>query len=386
MRQQSPIVILLLFTVLERREPILAVDVAKRLGNFQLRAQFVADVPLTAIFGPSGSGKSLTLRALAGLLRPDAGRIEHDGVILFDAAQGIDLPPQRRQVGLVVQNYALFPHMTVHENIAFGLRGLSQKERRARVEELLLMLNLTDLADRRPNAISGGQAQRVALARALAPRPRLLLLDEPFAALDEPLRRSLRAKLLEIQARWGITMLTITHDLAEAFALGERVIVYDNGHVIQQGTREEVFFHPADRRVAELVGTGNILPAVVERGDDRTLWLRWHDWQIAAAPAPFAPGTPVYLCIRPTQVLIVRPDRIALRERENVFCGEIVREMMQAETYTLYIRLDDSRALSDLELALPAYVYHRLSLDTEKRIMVELRRQALHIIPREPEV
>jgi ABC-type Fe3+/spermidine/putrescine transport system ATPase subunit len=160
------------------------------------------------------------------------------------------------------------------------------------------------------------------------------------------------------------------------------VIVYESGKIIQQGTRDEVFFRPATQRVAELVGTGNILPAAVERSEAETLWVCWRGHRIATASAPFAPGTPVFLCIRPTQILVVRPDRLAERERENLLHGQIISEMMQAETYTLQLRLDGSTAAYDLELVLPAYVYHRLSLDREKRLMVELRRQELHVIAR----
>ena len=216
----------------------------------------------------------------------------------------------------------------------------------------------------------------MALARALAVQPQLLLLDEPFAALDAPLRGALRQELAQVQARWGITTLLVTHDLADAFALGQRVIVSDGGRVIQQGTRDAVFFRPLTRRVAEFVGTGNILPAVVEQMTAGTLWLQWQGRRIAAVPAQFVPGTPVYLCIRPTQILIVRPDRLAERERENLLCGDIVGTLMQAETYTLHLRLDESDTAYDLEVALPGYVYHRLSLESQRRIMVELRRQA----------
>jgi ABC-type Fe3+/spermidine/putrescine transport system ATPase subunit len=137
------------------------------------------------------------------------------------------------------------------------------------------------------------------------------------------------------------------------------------------------------RGCAEFVGTGNILPAVVEEVEHETLWLRWQGQRIAVAPAPLAPGTPVYLCVRPTQVFVVRPDRLTERQRENLLCGQIVGELLQGETYTLHLRLDQSTAAYDLEIALPGYVYHRLSLDSEKQIMIELRRQALHVIPRD---
>lgn len=362
---------------------MLEVTVQKHLDGFHLNTTFTVENELAVLFGPSGSGKSLTFQIIAGTFLPDAGRIVIDGQTVYNSAQQINLPPQTRHVGYVPQHYALFPHLTAQENIGFGLLHLPRRERERRTGELIELFDLQGLERRRPRELSGGQQQRVALARALATQPRLLLLDEPFAALDAPLRTALRQELVQVQARLHIRMLIVTHDLADAFALGQQVIVYDSGRVIQEGTREEVFFHPLTHRVAEFVGTGNILPAVVERAEAETLWLRWQDHLIAAALTPFAPGTPVYLCIRPTQILLVRPDRLAERQRENLLCGRIVGEMMQAETYILHMRLEQSNALHDLEIALPAYVYHRLSLDTEKQLIVELRRQVLHVIPRE---
>jgi len=361
---------------------MLELAIQKHLDGFRLDVAFTAEHELVVLFGPSGSGKSLTLRSIAGTFQPDAGRIIIDGETVYDSTRQFDLPPQERRIGYVPQHYALFPHLTAGENIAFGLRDLSRRERKRRVDELIDLFGLQVLERRRPRELSGGQQQRVALARALAVQPRLLLLDEPFAALDAPLRAGLRQELVQVQARSGITVLVVTHDLADAFALGQRVIVYDAGRVLQQGTRAEVFFRPATRRVAEFVGTGNILPAVVEHLEEGTSWLQWQGQRIATPPAPFAPGTPVYLCIRPTQILIVRPNRMTERKRENLLCGHIVSEMMQAETYTLQMRLDHNDAGHDLEIVLPGYVYHRLSLNTEKRILVELRRQELHLIPR----
>ena len=234
---------------------MLEVAVHKRLDGFRLDVAFTAEHELVVLFGPSGSGKSLTLQAIAGTVQPEAGRIVIDGQTVYDSASGINLPPQARRVGYVPQHYALFPHLTAGANIAFGLADLPRGERERRVAELLTLFDLQGLERRRPHDLSGGQQQRVALARALAVQPQLLLLDEPFAALDAPLRGALRQELAQVQTRWGITTLLVTHDLADAFALGQRVIVSDGGRVIQQGTREAVFFRPLTRRVAEFVGT-----------------------------------------------------------------------------------------------------------------------------------
>jgi molybdate transport system ATP-binding protein len=361
---------------------MLEIALQKRLDGFRLDAAFAARNELVVLFGPSGAGKSLTLQAIAGTTHPDAGRIVIDGQAVYDGARRLNLPPQLRRVGYVPQHYALFPHLTAAANIGFGLTSLPRHEREQRVREIVALFGLQGLAHRRPRELSGGQQQRVALARALAVRPRLLLLDEPFAALDISLRESLREELLQVQARAGITVVMVTHDLTDAFALGQRLVVYEAGRVIQQGTREEVFFHPATRHVAELVGTRNILPAVAERTEGDTLWVRWQGRRIAAPARPVSPGMPVDLCIRPTQILIVRPERLGERERVNLLSGTIAREQMHRETYTLHLRVDGSQAASDLEISLPGYVYHRLALDTDKRVVVELRQQALHVMPR----
>lgn len=362
---------------------MLEVALRKQYDGFHLDVVFTAAEALVVLFGPSGSGKSLTLQAIAGIIEPDSGCIKLDKQPLYEHAQRINLPPQARRIGYVPQQYALFPHMTVEKNIGFGLIALPRQEQIRRIAEMVELFSLQGLARRRPHELSGGQRQRVALARAVAVQPRLLLLDEPFAALDAPLRVSLRQELLQLQERLSLKILLVSHDLTDAFALGQQVIVYDNGRIIQQGSREAVFFHPATRRVAELVGAGNILPAEVESNEPDTLWLRWQGQRVAASPAPLAPGSPVFLCVRPTQILVVRPDRLSERERENVLSGQIVNERLQGEMYILLFRLDGSPAPHDLEIAMPGYVYHRLSLDTEKRIMVELRRQALHTMPRE---
>ena len=362
---------------------MLEVTLHKRLPGFTLDVAFTTGKELAVLFGPSGAGKSLTLQAIAGTVTPDAGRILLDGQPLYDSSKRHHLPPQQRRVGYVPQHYALFPHLTVAENIAFGLGHLPQRVRTQRVAELLELFRLQGFEPRLPRQLSGGQQQRVALARALAVQPRLVLLDEPFAALDGVLRETLRQELLQVYARWGITVLLVTHDLADVFALAQRVLVYDHGQIIQQGTRDEVFFRPNSRRVAEFVHTRNIVPAVVEHVDAETLWVRWQRYTIATTPQPLVPGTPVYLCIRPTQVLIVRPERLTSRRRENLLCGDIVRETIHAETYTLFLRLEHSSAAYDLEITVPSYVYHRLGLDTDKHIIVELRRQAVHVIPRQ---
>src|SRR6266705_514146 len=213
---------------------------------------------LTVLFGRSGSGKSTTLRCLAGLERPERGTIRFGDEIWFDAARGIFLPPQRRRIGYLFQDYALFPHLRVAQNIGYGLGKIAAPERRQRIEEITTLLGLAGLEDRYPRQLSGGQQQRVALARALVCRPRLLLLDEPLSALDAPSREDLRRQLRHWLVALRLSTIMVTHDRIEAFALGDHVAVFEAGRVRQSGSVQQVFSAPVDLAVARIVGIETI--------------------------------------------------------------------------------------------------------------------------------
>ena len=218
----------------------------------------------TVVFlGPSGCGKTTTLRLIAGLEAPDPG-----GRVFFGDADVTDVPIERRNVGMVFQSYALFPNMTVAENVAYGLkvRGMAPAARATRVDEMLTMMHIGELRRRRVDQLSGGQKQRVALARALAPQPRVLLLDEPLTALDAKLRDGLRIEIDALLRRLGMTAVYVTHDQAEAMALGDRVVVMSHGRVAQIGRPREIYFAPASRFVADFVGTMNALQGVAREG------------------------------------------------------------------------------------------------------------------------
>jgi putrescine transport system ATP-binding protein len=220
----------------------------------------VANDELFVLLGSSGSGKTTLLRAIAGFVRPASGRI------LLDDADLSGLPPHRRPVNTMFQSYALFPHMTVASNIGFGLRqrGVSRAETRQRVEAMLTLVRLDGFGERRPEALSGGQQQRVALARSLAPRPRLLLLDEPLSALDQGLRRDTRAELVRLRRSLGISFVLVTHDQDEALEVADRIGVMRDGRMAQVGTPAELYESPANRFVAGFLGAANILPCVVD--------------------------------------------------------------------------------------------------------------------------
>ncbi len=231
----------------------LSVNIQKDLDGFQLDLSWEMGDELAVLFGSSGAGKSLTLRMIAGLMRPDRGAIGMNGTALFDSERSVDLPPQARSLGYVFQDLALFPHMTVEENILYGGHGLGKGERVSQSRSLLKMFRIDGLERRRPSEISGGQKQRVALARALMRRPRALLLDEPFSALDLPLRLELRSVVRDIRIGFGIPVVLVTHDLREACELADRLLVYAKGRVVQSGSPEDVLSNPLSDEVSRLV-------------------------------------------------------------------------------------------------------------------------------------
>ncbi|HEY8491152.1 MAG TPA: ABC transporter ATP-binding protein [Dehalococcoidia bacterium] len=364
---------------------MLEVRLVKALPGFRLDVAFSAGQELVTLFGPSGAGKSLTLRCIAGVLRPDAGRVAAGGQVLLDTAAGIDVPPQRRRVGYVPQRFALFPHLTAAENVAYGVREGDARARRALVRELLEEVGLAGLEDRRPRELSVGQQQRVALARAVAIRPRVLLLDEPFSALDGGLRASLRETVAAVHRRWGLTTVLVTHDLAEAFTLGTRMVLVDGGRVLQEGSREEAFYRPRTRRAAELLGVRNVLPATVLGHEGPWTRLDWEGRTVLAERRDgLAPGARAWLCVRATQVMIVRPDREEDgAERPNVVRGRLVEEVPHGDTLTLRFRAEGSPRPADLEIEIPGYAYHRLGLDRRKEVSVSLRPGDLHVVGEE---
>jgi putative spermidine/putrescine transport system ATP-binding protein len=255
----------------------------------------VARGETVVVLGPSGCGKTTMLRIIAGLETPDAG-----GRVFFNGADVTKVPIEQRKVGMVFQSYALFPNMSVAENIGYGLkiRGVAKKERAARIAELVELTGIAGLEDRRIDALSGGQRQRVALARAVAVRPSVLLLDEPLTALDAALRERLRGELDRLLRTLGITTIYVTHDQAEAMALGDRIVVMRNGAIAQVGSPRDIYFAPRSRFVAEFVGAANILEATAENGHLRLPGGR--------VPVPDgAAAGPVTAMVRPEAIVIV---------------------------------------------------------------------------------
>jgi molybdate transport system ATP-binding protein len=247
---------------------MLTAEVTVRLGTLDLDVSMqAAPGEIVAVLGPNGAGKSTFLRAVAGLIPLNRGRIGLDEIALEDVERGIHLPPERRPIGVVFQDYLLFPHLTALENVAFGLRarGLSARDARARAGSWLDRLGVGEVADARPRALSGGQAQRVALARALATDPRLLLLDEPLAALDASARGAVRRDLKRHLTSFSGIRIVITHDPLEAVALADRLVILEGGRIVQTGSPAEVTQRPRSRYVADLVGV-NLLRGTAAAG------------------------------------------------------------------------------------------------------------------------
>jgi len=240
----------------------LKVDITRELGSFTLDAQFEAENGVTCLLGASGCGKSFTLKCIAGIEKPDRGHIELDGVVLFDSEKHINLPPQKRQVGYLFQNYALFPNMTVRQNILCGLnREKDRAEKERKLGDIIRLMQLDGLEDHKPAQLSGGQQQRTALARILVNEPRMLMLDEPFSALDAHLRDSLKIELRDMLQEYGREVLMVTHSREEAYNMSRKIAVMDKGKLLGMKDTKELFADPGSVPAAVLTGCKNIAEA-----------------------------------------------------------------------------------------------------------------------------
>jgi putrescine transport system ATP-binding protein len=315
--------------------------ITKRFGDFTAVDGLTLDIferEFFALLGPSGCGKTTLLRMLAGFERPDRGRVVLDGQNLAG------IPPYRRPVNMMFQSYALFPHMTVAGNVAFGLKQdkLAKDEIAARVDEMLALVQLTGFAARRPDQLSGGQRQRVALARSLAKRPKVLLLDEPLAALDRKLREETRFELKELQRRLGTTFVIVTHDQDEAMTVADRIAVMNRGKLAQVGTPVEIYERPASRWVAGFVGDVNLIEGRVTTVYPSFVLVEREGMRLRVAHAPVAPG-PIAVALRPEKIRLLHtvPDGTF----ENGAAGTVT-DIGYLGTVSHYkVRLDDGLVL-----------------------------------------
>ncbi len=302
----------------------LSLDIEKRLGDFRLRVQLQTGDDVLGLLGASGSGKSMTLKCIAGIERPDRGRIEVNGRVLFDSERRIDLSPQRRRTGLLFQNYALFPNMTVGENIRCGVRRDSTGGPK-RVREILERFELSSLEKRYPHQLSGGQQQRVALARILISAPDILLLDEPFSALDSHLRFRLEQETDRLIREFGQTVVLVSHDRDEVFRLSDRIAVLDGGKVDVCGGKEAVFARPVTRAAALLTGCKNISP-LRKLNERRVLATAWGLTLTTVQPVGDA------------RFVGIRMHDIVPGEGENGFCLPVAHVMEGPFSFTVALR------------------------------------------------
>ena len=304
----------------------LIVDIKKRLGDFTLESRFSAGAGVTGLLGASGCGKSLTLKCIAGVERPDEGHIELDGRVLFDSAKGVDLPPQKRQVGYLFQNYALFPNMTVEQNIAAG--AADRKNRREEARRLAEAFGLTQCLGRYPRQISGGQQQRTALARILASRPQALLLDEPFSALDSYLKWQIEMDLMGRLDQFGGPVLLVTHSRDEVCRQCRQVCVMDRGCSQPMQSVEQLLRSPQTLSACRLSGCENLTPIRLE-ADGSLVAL---DWGLTLRQTGPLPEGAAYLGVRAGQL------RLADGPGEDRFLCRVLRRVAGQTADTLLLR------------------------------------------------
>ena len=332
------------------------------------------DNRITVLFGPSGSGKTTILRCLAGLARPNRGFIRFDDETWFDADAGVHLPPQRRRLGYVSQEYGLFPHLTVEENVRFGMSD-GTGNASARIAAILQRVHLQGTSSRLPSQLSGGERQRVALARVLARNPRLILLDEPLAALDLPLRDPMRRELREFLRSLEVPSVIVTHDRVDALAIGDRMAVLSGRQIRQIGPVHDVFTRPVDVSVAASVGVETVVPGQVIDTIDGLLSVIVGGRTVRAAPVEGASG-PVFVCIRAEDVTLELSARDGVSAR-NHWSGTLVA--VQHEGAVVRVTIDCGFALSAI-LTKPAY--DELHLSPGTAVTAVVKATAVHLIPR----
>ncbi|HET7409963.1 MAG TPA: ABC transporter ATP-binding protein [Paracoccaceae bacterium] len=325
-------------------------DLVRTFGDFRAVDDVsftVADGEFLTLLGPSGCGKSTTLSALAGLDRPEGGRIALGDRVFFDSGAGVYVPAEKRDIGLVFQSYALWPHMTVRANLEFPLklRKVPRAERRRRIEETLDLVEMGPYADRYPHALSGGQQQRVALARTLVYRPSLLLLDEPLSNLDAKLRERARTWLRHLQSQVQVTTVYVTHDQSEALALSDRIAVMNKGRIAQLADPYTIYERPADPFVADFIGSSNFFSGVMRGTENGEAMIELEGGQMlrASMVRDVEVGRRVAVAVRPERIELLAASQAELRPVDNVFEVEVLERMFLGSTHSLQVRAGASQ-------------------------------------------
>lgn len=312
---------------------MLEVSITNTTGDFKLHSEFTAGNEIVGILGPSGCGKSMTLGCIAGLVVPDKGHIRLNGRELFDSQTKLHVPPRHRKIGYVFQHYALFPHLTVAQNIAYGVHRVPRKERQEHIQHMIQKMHLDGLHNRYPSQLSGGQQQRVALARTLITNPELLLLDEPFSAVDNHVKSYLEQELLQlIHNHYTGTVLLVTHNIDEAYRLCNRIIIYDKGRIVQIGSKEDIKQRPVNVSTARITGCKNVIPVDEILSDSGDMIVRCGRFTLRAPMSATIPDSSnLFAAFRSHHVQISsRPVA-----EENCFPCEIV-QVLEGMFHTIF--------------------------------------------------
>lgn len=354
-------------------------------GEFTLLAKFEAPQGITILFGASGSGKTTTLKSIAGIMRPDSGSISINGQTLFDSERGINKPIRERGVGLVFQNLALFPHMSAQRNVEFAISGLSRAARRERALELMERLHISHTASRYPTGISGGEAQRVALARALASKPRVLLLDEPLSAVDEATKQGIIADLKMINHDLHVPVIYVTHSRDEAVMLGDYLIAYDCGHIVATGEPLEIFSSPVIASVARLSGVENIFEGIVLHRNDAagTMTINVSDQsgtcRLDTPLGKESPGEGVLIAVRSGDILLATEElratsaRNILRGRINAIEERSGQTIVRIESGVTWAASVTRQAVNELKLSTGQTIW--LAIKTHSCYLLDARKE-----------
>jgi molybdate transport system ATP-binding protein len=355
--------------------------VQKRLGSanghsLTLDVHIRASEGITVIFGPSGAGKTSILRAIAGIITPDQGRIVLGEKVFFDSDAGIHLPMQQRNVGYVFQNYALFPHLTAEQNILYGLRADTPVSARERVQEFFSLLKIEKTAARFPHELSGGEQQRIALARALATDPSIMLLDEPLSAVDVVTRSRLLEEVSLVQRKSRIPFLYVTHNYSEAVRLGSTMIVIDEGEIVQEGPPMEIFAAPKTEPVARVVGTENVFVGkILRHNPEDGISAIELDSCLFEAPYNGLPiGSPVTVGIRSDDVIVAR-EHLTQTSARNVLEGVIRHIIRDIDKTELVVFCGISLKVSVTQAAV-----RKLKLEVGSRVYLLIKARALHVL------
>ncbi|MCC5882562.1 MAG: ABC transporter ATP-binding protein [Halomonas sp.] len=352
-------------------------------GPIPLDADFHCEAgELLALVGPSGSGKTTLLRVIAGLMKPRTGRIACGEEVWFDDTAGFDRRPQQRRVGMVFQDYALFPHLTARDNVRVALGHLEASQRNERAERWLDRMHLQGLGNRYPSQLSGGQRQRVALARALAREPKALLLDEPFSAVDQVTRRRLQRELARLREQIRIPILLVTHDLDEAVALADRLCVLQGGSSLQMGDADTLFRHPASAEVARLLDRHNLFEGrmVESRGERRLQWGSL-TLDVAQGLERLTPGEAVTWYVPDSDVVLHRAERSSCGPRENSVSGRISEMVIMGGTTSLAVVID--HVDETLRFDVSTHAARRGGLMRGGWVQLSLLASGIHLLPKE---